>query len=64
MQPSDPGDFTRLDAPQFLAARAQLRQRLEDLPVDHADRAELQRTYDAMTQEFDHRARRAWTQVG
>jgi hypothetical protein len=64
MQPSDPSDFTRLDDPQFLSARARLRQRLEDLPEHHTDRPELQRTYDAMTREFDRRARRAWTQAG
>jgi hypothetical protein len=64
MQPSDQSDFARLDDPQFLSARAQLRQRLEDLPEHHADRAELQRTYDAMTCEFDRRARRSWARAG
>lgn len=62
--PSDLSDFMGLDDPQFLSARARLRQRLEDLPERHADRAELRRTYDAMTREFDCRASRAWTQVG
>lgn len=65
MQPSDPIDFTRLDDPQFLSARARLRERLQglqglqDLPEHHTDRAELQRTHDAMTRKFDRRASRS-----
>ena len=57
-------DFAGLDDPQFLAARARLRRELEDLPESHADRAELQRTYDSMTPEFDRRASRSWCQKG
>jgi hypothetical protein len=63
IQSGSPPDFTRLDDPQFLSARAQLRQRLEDLPQGHADRPELERTYNAMTSEFDRRARRSWAQA-
>jgi len=70
VQPTNPthpsylSDFMGLDDPQFLSARARLRQRLEGLPEHHADCAELQRTYDAMTREFDRRASRSWSQVG
>ncbi len=64
IQPGCPDDFTSLDDPQFLSARAELRQLLEDLPEDHADRADLQLTYDAMTSEFDRRARLSWAQAG
>lgn len=64
IQPGCPADFTELDDPQFLSARARLRQRLAELPEDHADRAELQLVYEAMTSEFDRRARRSWTQAG
>jgi hypothetical protein len=58
------GEFATLDDPQFLSARARLRQRLEALPEDHADRRRLQFAYDAMTREFDRRASRSWTQSG
>lgn len=64
MQPSDVSEFAGLDDPQFLSARADLRQRIEVLPPQHADRAELQRIYDAMTSEFDRRASRLWTRPG
>ena len=63
-QTSDPVDLIGLDDPQFLAERARLRRRLADLPESHPDHAELLRTYDAMTREFDRRASRSWTQKG
>jgi hypothetical protein len=49
IHPSELADFAKLDGPQFLAARARLRQLLEDLPQNHADRTELELAYDAMT---------------
>lgn len=58
----EPGEFATLDDPQFLSARARLRERLEALTEHHADRARLQLAYDAMTREFDRRASRSWTQ--
>ena len=60
---SEPGEFATLGDPQFLSARAWLRERLQALPEHHADRARLQRAYDAMTREFDRRASRSWTQL-
>ena len=62
MSSTEPSEFATLDDPQFLSARARLRQRLEDLPERHVDRARFQLTYDAMTREFDRRASRSWTQ--
>jgi hypothetical protein len=63
IQPGGTADFTTLDDPQFLSARARLRERLAELPEHHPDHAELQQLYDAMTSEFDRRARRSWTQA-
>ena len=57
----EPADFTRLDDPEFLAERARLRDRLENVPADAADRPGLERLYEAMTREFDRRAAAAWT---
>ena len=62
MSSTEPSEFATLDDPQFLSARARLRQRLEDLPERHVDRARFQLAYDAMTREFDRRASRSWTQ--
>ena len=57
-------DFTRLDDPEFLDERARIRERLEHLPADHADRARLAALYAAMNDEFFRRASIAWTQAG
>jgi len=51
----------RLDDPSFLTERARLRDLLEDQPDNEAGSEELQRRYDAMTEEFCRRARIAWT---
>lgn len=61
--PHKPDSFTELDDPAFLEERARVRQLLEYEPENSIDRAELERLYQAMTEEFDRRARRAWTQV-
>ncbi len=53
-------DFTHLDDPAFLAERARVRAELTD-QGNAANRAELQRRYDAMTEEFLSRARIAWS---
>jgi hypothetical protein len=53
-------DFTRLDDPAFLAERARVRDQLEHVPHNEADRADLEQLYEAMTLEFDRRASAAW----
>ena len=53
-------DYTQLDDPELFAERRHLREKLERLPAHHADRAGLVRQLDAMTEEFDRRARSAW----
>ena len=58
---SQPGDFTQLDDPAFLAERARVRQLLGHQPDNAADRAEIRRLYDALTAEYDRRALGAWT---
>lgn len=56
----DPGYFTELDDPAFLRERARVRQLLEHEPENAIDRAQLERLHQAMTREFDRRARLAW----
>jgi hypothetical protein len=58
--PAWAGDFTGLDDPGFLAARARVRGLLEHQPESSVGRAELERVYAAMTEEFCRRARIAW----
>jgi hypothetical protein len=57
-------DFTHLDDPAFLDGRSRLNRRLEKMPKNARGRAELERLYEAMTQEFLRRARIAWTGPG
>ena len=57
----EPVDFSGLDDPTFLAERACLREQLENVPSNAADRAGLERLYEAMNREFDRRASAAWT---
>jgi hypothetical protein len=59
-----PSDFRTLDDPEFLAAYSGTRRQIERLPVHSPDHPRLATLYEAMTAEFDRRARRAWTQVG
>jgi hypothetical protein len=54
------GDFHDLDDRAFLAERRRVRELLEYCPESSADRADLERAYGAMTDEFDRRARGAW----
>jgi hypothetical protein len=49
-------DLERLDDPEFLAARAQVRGRHEQAPGDPG----LADEHERMTAEFDRRARAAW----
>jgi hypothetical protein len=60
---SEPTNFTHLDDPAFLSERARLRGRLEhpDTAENARVRTELERLYEAMTEEFLRRARSAWT---
>jgi hypothetical protein len=58
---SEPTDFTHLDEPAFLNERAHLRGRLEHTAENARGRTELERLYEAMTEEFLRRARIAWT---
>jgi hypothetical protein len=60
---SEPDDFRQLDDPAFLAERARLRGLLQHVSANAVDRARLERLYEAMNQEFDRRARIAWTEA-
>jgi hypothetical protein len=60
---SEPDDFRELDDPAFLAERARLRGLLQHVSANAVDRARLERLYEAMNQEFDRRARIAWTEA-
>jgi hypothetical protein len=60
---SDQPDFTRLDDPAFLQELARVRELLEHAPEQSADRDRLAALREAMTQEFDRRARAAWTRA-
>jgi hypothetical protein len=58
--PAWAGNFTDLDDPGFLAERARVRGLLEHQPENSIGRAQLERVYAAMTEEFCRRARIAW----
>jgi hypothetical protein len=60
---SESADFRQLDDPAFLAERARPRGLLEHAPANAVDRTRLERVYEAMNEEFDHRARIAWTEA-
>ena len=53
-------DFSHLDDPGFLAERARVRTELAR-QGGAVNRAELERLYDAMTEEFLARASIAWS---
>ena len=53
-------DLTKLDDDQLIGQRAALRARLQQLPQNARQRASLATQYDALTTEFDRRARAAW----
>jgi hypothetical protein len=53
-------DPAALDDDQLISQRAALRGRLELLPPNARQRAALARQYEALTGEFDRRARAAW----
>jgi len=62
--PAAQDDLTTLDDDQLINQRAALRGRLELLHPKARQRAALARLYDALTDEFDRRARAAWQQAG
>jgi hypothetical protein len=55
-------DYTRLDDPDLFAECRRVRERLARLPARHVDRTRLAAVLDALTSEFDRRARAAWQQ--
>jgi hypothetical protein len=59
--PSEPLDFTTMNDPDFLAERRRVREQLEHVPGQSADQARLTALHDAMDEEFDRRARAAWS---
>lgn len=56
-------DYTKLDDHELFEECRRVHERLVALPALHADRVRLTRVYDALTDEFDHRARAAWQQA-
>jgi hypothetical protein len=65
-QPASPAagdDLTTLDDDQLISQRAALRTRLERLPPHARQHASLAKRYEALTTEFDRRARAAWQQT-
>lgn len=56
-------DYRKLDDPAFIAERARIRECLARTPTEAADHAKLTTLYEAMTEEFDRRARAAWTKA-
>ena len=55
-------DYTQLDDPELFEERRRVRERLQSLPACHAERIRLTAVLDALTTEFDRRARTAWQQ--
>ena len=55
-------DYAGLDDPGLFRERRRVREELAALPEHHADRGRLSQVLDALTEEFDRRARRAWRQ--
>jgi hypothetical protein len=53
-------DYTKLDDPEFFEERRRVREQLERLPEQHADRAMLAELLEKMTDEFVKRAASAW----
>ena len=55
-------DYTQLDDPDLFEERRHLREKLASVPALHPGRTRLTTTLDALTSEFDRRARAAWQQ--
>jgi len=58
---SEPPDFTTMSDPDFLAERRRVREQLEHVPAQSPDRARLAALHAVMDEEFDRRARAAWS---
>lgn len=58
--PAPTHGLMKLNDDQLISQRAALRARLEQLPLHARRRASLAKQYDALTDEFDRRARAAW----
>jgi hypothetical protein len=58
---SEPADFTTMSDPDFLAERRRVREKVEQMPGQSVERARLVTLRDAMDEEFDRRARAAWS---
>jgi len=61
---TEPPEFTTMSDPDFLAERRRVREQLEHLPGQSLDRARLATLRAAMDEEFDRRARAAWSTAG
>ena len=55
-------DYTQLGDPDLFEERHHVREKLECLPESHPDRTRLATELDALTNEFNRRARTAWQQ--
>jgi hypothetical protein len=55
-------DYANLDDPELFEERRHVREKLDRLPDRHAGRQQLSEVLDALTEEFDRRARSAWQQ--
>jgi hypothetical protein len=53
-------ELAALDDGQLISQRAALRSRLERLPPNARQRTALAQQHDALTREYDRRARAAW----
>jgi hypothetical protein len=53
-------DYAQLDDPDLFDEQRHVREKLASLPARHVDRARLAAVLDALTDEFDRRARAAW----
>ena len=61
---SEPADFTTMSDPDFLAERRRVREQLEHMPGQSVEHARLVTLRAAMDEEFDRRARAAWSTAG
>jgi hypothetical protein len=59
----DYNDFTQLDDSALLDRRAEMRAKLERLPLASPDHAALLALYDESTREVTERARKAWART-
>jgi hypothetical protein len=58
---SEPPDYTTMSDPEFLAERRRIREQLAHAPGESATRLRLAALHAALDEEFDRRARAAWS---